>query len=605
MKKRISISFLLIATLVQPILSQSILLKEVNLETQIQKTKTIIEGKVVDRQSYWDDNYQNIYTINTIEVFKVFKGDSSSKIDIITHGGVIGLEAEIVSPSLTLKLGDIGVFMINDFNDNIFKQLPTKQKLHNVYAVSQGFFKYNLDEDKASNSFLTVNGITSAFYHKIEAETKKNYTEIIPLTIEHYKTVKESRSTIALVISSLSPINVTAGTKSILTIIGNDFGNSKGKIGFSNADDAGSTFTDAIDTQIKSWTNTKIEVEIPSKAGTGPVRITTTGGASLLSSQELNVMYAQNNIISDALINGVLVAYPTQLINNNSKGGYTLNTTSKLNNIPMATESLGRAVSTWSCETKMNWELGTFLNSGVVPQSKSARDGYNVITFEDSSSSDPANVLSDNVLGKRISYYSACSVNNGTDLKWYANEFDIIFDDEALWNFEKGLPTDSQIDFESVALHELGHCRQLSHVIDTENVMHFAIAKGENLRVLSVNNKNVAEIIHYRSTGANVCQQPAMLSANCEQLSVTDLELIELVAIYPNPTRGQLFIKNKSNQNLKQVEVYDIQSRLITSLQDVKDSRETQINLTNYSKGLYLIRLYFEDTFVTKRIVLK
>ena len=83
MKKRISISFLLIATLVKPILSQSILLKEVNLETQIQKTKTIIEGKVVDRQSYWDDNYQNIYTINTIEVFKVFKGDSSSKIDII------------------------------------------------------------------------------------------------------------------------------------------------------------------------------------------------------------------------------------------------------------------------------------------------------------------------------------------------------------------------------------------------------------------------------------------------------------------------------------------------------------------------------------------
>lgn len=60
MKKRIFINFVLIATVLQPILAQSVLLKEVNLETQIQKSKIIIEGQVVDKKSYWDDDYQNI-----------------------------------------------------------------------------------------------------------------------------------------------------------------------------------------------------------------------------------------------------------------------------------------------------------------------------------------------------------------------------------------------------------------------------------------------------------------------------------------------------------------------------------------------------------------
>lgn len=297
---------------------------------------------------------KTFYTISTVEVFKVFKGDDVSKIDIVTSGGVIGLEAEIVSPSLNLNLGDTGVFMLNDVKENTFKRLTSKQKLYNVYAVSQGFFKYNLDEDKASNSTTIINGISGVLYNKLKAETKLNYKEILSLKNEQYQTAKTSLSSIALVISSLSPINATAGTKSILTILGNDFGDLQGKISFSNADDAGNIFTNALDTQLISWTNTKIEVEIPSKAGTGPVRITTATGASLLSSQILNIRYAQNNIISDVLTSGVFVAYPTQLININSKGGYTLNTTSKLNNIPMATTSLERAISTWSCDTKMN-----------------------------------------------------------------------------------------------------------------------------------------------------------------------------------------------------------------------------------------------------------
>ena len=40
----------------------------------------------------------------------------------------------------------------------------------------------------------------------------------------------------------------------------------------------------------------------------------------------------------------------------------------------------------------------------------------------------------------------------------------------------------SQIDFESVAVHELGHAQQLSHLILPGAVMHYAVARGQNTR---------------------------------------------------------------------------------------------------------------------------
>ena len=51
------------------------LLFEIPLSNQVENSSQIIEGKVISKQSFWDANQQNIYTVNTIEVYKVFKGE--------------------------------------------------------------------------------------------------------------------------------------------------------------------------------------------------------------------------------------------------------------------------------------------------------------------------------------------------------------------------------------------------------------------------------------------------------------------------------------------------------------------------------------------------
>ena len=67
---------------------------------------------MISKQSFWDVNHHNIYTTNTVEVYKVFKGLKLSIIEVITAGGSVGLEVEKVSPSLKLHIGDVGVFML-------------------------------------------------------------------------------------------------------------------------------------------------------------------------------------------------------------------------------------------------------------------------------------------------------------------------------------------------------------------------------------------------------------------------------------------------------------------------------------------------------------
>ncbi len=348
---------------------------------------------------------------------------------------------------------------------------------------------------------------------------------------------------------------------------------------------------------------------MPSGAGTGKIRITHNDGSTLSSNTNLSISYAQANIVSDNLSSGVDMAYPTQLIDDNGNGGYTWQMTSDFASVPGAKEAFIKALNTWSCETQINWGLDeSNIVSSSLAQHKSASDGINAIAFDNSTSGVAGDDLPDTVLGKRTSYYSACYVtkNGVTSMEWYIKEFDIVFDDEANWNFDAASPDSAQYDFQSVAVHELGHCRQLDHIVNTDNVMHYAISKGETLRSLDNDNITVANMIQSRSTGTPVCSQPLMTnySGSCA-LGVEEDALSAVINVYPNPTRGDLFINNDGLVNLEKVTIYDVSGRLI-SQQDISNSSGLKtVHLNGVSRGIYFVNIYSDRTFITKKIILE
>jgi hypothetical protein len=598
---------LLCVLLTSNALIAQIMLKEVSLEQQIEKSSLVIEGKVLSKKSSWDSNHEKIFTINTVEVYKVFKGEPLTTLEIITLGGVVGYEAQVVNPSLKLNQGDIGVFTLyNDYTAIESKGVVSKNRFK-PFGSLQGFYKYNIENDEVFNQFNSKKGIVSHFYQDIKNFTNTNYIELSRFEIQNKSENKTANAQVSIV--SFSPSETSAGTQSVLTISGSNFGTTQGKVSFYNADNAGASFVNALDSQVLTWTDALITVEVPSEAGTGKVKVIHNDGTATTSNNDLVITYAQANIVTDNLNSGVYVAYPTQLVNNNGNGGYTWQMTSDFAQTPEAKEAFKKALDTWRCETQINWLFNeTDLVTNANAQHKSVLDNKNTITFDNNASTDPNEDLPDTVLGLRTSYYSACNavINGVPTLEWYIKEFDIVFDDEADWSFMSETPGTAEFDFESVALHELGHCRQLDHIINTNNVMHYAIARGESLRTLSSDNVTLAAMIQDRSTSISVCDSQIMTdyTGSCA-LSVEEDLLKEGISLYPNPTKGQLYINTDGSIVLEGANLHDVNGRLISNYNLESSTKRNVIDLSHIAKGIYFMNIYSEAAFITKKIVLE
>ncbi len=118
----------------------------------------------------------------------------------------------------------------------------------------------------------------------------------------------------------------------------------------------------------------------------------------------------------------------------------------------------------------MNWTVGAVTAINIV-----APDTINIVRF------DVGSELPAGVLGRCTSWYGGC----GSDPSiWVVGEIDVVFNDATNWQFGPADPTVAQVDFESVAVHELGHGQQLNHIISPGAVMHFSIGGGTKARVL-------------------------------------------------------------------------------------------------------------------------
>jgi hypothetical protein len=482
--------------LFQLYLSAQCLLVEVPFQQRTNASSLIIEGRVIDNHSFWNEDHTMIYTSNRVEVLKIFKGRTlAGTIDILTEGGIVGLDKIIATPSLSLKKEEIGIFMCEPATR--FKALPASASRIprlGVYAGEQGFVKYDLLEQTASDHFKKYTDIEKELYEVLSPS--KSFIEVKPFTIHANPPVSQRIQAI----SGFSPATVTAGTGTVLTINGNAFGATQGSgtVGFRNGDDGGATYINPLPSQYLSWSNTQITVQVPSGAATGTIQV--TQGATSTSAGTLTVSYSHLNVDFDP--GPGTIAYQTDHVNDNGTGGYTWRMNTGFDANAAARASFLRAFDSWRCGTDVNWTIGatTAINDAVS-------DGFNVICFDNTAPLTPG------ILGACYSYWSGCA--SGPTIVWYVNELDIIFDEGSniaplTWQFGPGLPTGSQYDFETVAVHELGHGHQLGHVISPGAIMHFALGNGVSNRSLGANDLAGGNFVQAKSEVANVCGSGAM-----------------------------------------------------------------------------------------------
>ncbi|PQB06169.1 bacillolysin [Polaribacter filamentus] len=92
---------------------------------------------------------------------------------------------------------------------------------------------------------------------------------------------------------------------------------------------------------------------------------------------------------------------------------------------------------------------------------------------------------------------------------------------------------------------------------------------------------------------------------NCSQtLSINDIDFLNKnINIYPNPSQGIFNIEMKNISDFH-YEIFDISGKSITNKIDVT-LNSFEINLSNYSKGIYFLKLQSNEEVITKKLIIK
>ena len=485
------------------------------IESIFNESSMVFSGQVIDKQSYWDINYNRIYTVHKIETFNFFKGESTNFLYFITEGGTIGLEGMISSNKIRINRNSKGYFQLLESSNIQLDGFDLDTKLYTLTDKYFGFLEYDNFTNQVNlrnNDFKSVSDFENIFL----SISKKNPTRNTnPFAYANSSANLNSNS---ISITNFYPESIPAGNRSTLTIYGEGFGkyetsSGRGSIFFKAADDGGSSWIECLTSQIISWSDEIIKVQVPSDSGTGPVRIQTSKGVNFESPQTLNIPYNIQGLVYPNDGSDDAIEYPiyhtgsvvddlsaemdspgSQEPQSHISGGKFNLTFNKqfFENTPVK-DSFLLQLEDWTCNTGINISV----NEGTSVKATYSRDAVNLVTFSSTQS-----------LGTTYWYFNGCIfvdpiTDEITDVSIFFDEIDIVFNSDINWGFDNVAP--DEFDFSSTALHELGHAVGLGHVIDRFGLMHYAGGSGEDNNAVIDDYLEAVNLILRRNISSALC----------------------------------------------------------------------------------------------------
>jgi len=84
----------------------------------------------------------------------------------------------------------------------------------------------------------------------------------------------------------------------------------------------------------------------------------------------------------------------------------------------------------------------------------------------------------------------------------------------------------------------------------------------------------------------------------CLTASLSDVNNLKKIRVYPNPTKGLLYIGTNNNNHKVDVKVYNIQGVNVLSASNVN-----KIDLKNLEVGIYILRIDLDGKIETYKIL--
>jgi hypothetical protein len=436
-------------------------------------------------------------------------------------------------------------------------------------------------------------------------------------------------------ITDLSPKVITAGTGSVLTIKGYGFGNSRGngQVQFPDADNGGATkiqCLDYIDYVPLSWNDTVIKVIVPSiidtlnpfgnigSAGSGIISIKRNDG--VIGNSPSNLPLTIKYSIINGIVNKGTSSFrkvPKRLVDatvNNTNFTREFYLDSSITNDPNKVKIIKKALRDWSCATSINWTiLGNRSAIGGV------QDNISLIYMKNGGAAGVSRAFSstlcvDPITGKEFVY------DKETDIGFRR---DIVPSPSVSWFMDTTLMKDLESpshDFYSDVVHELGHCHQLTHVCEENEMMYFASLAGfvsyDQRKKLSTSpnaidggifviNKSLALTLTNCSGTSKITPSPisCIVSAGLKELFSGK----EKLQVYPNPFGENVKISYELNENSEiNISVYDVFGKKLMSIdkgEQITGLYSEDLEMNNLTQGVYMLIFQINNEKRTIKII--
>lgn len=313
-----------------------------------------------------------------------------------------------------------------------------------------------------------------------------------------------------------------------------------------------------------SWTDTKIEVKVPSIgydnnsddiiadfntdiACTGIIRVCEDTyvlgiripcGCNDDTDNELYVPFSARNTFQTNA-NGFKESVRTVLRSFNGSGGYTIYFHPNFISNTGAVAAFKRALTTWRCATQVNFDV-----DDVNPIPPNA-NGLAIVEFSNLP-------IGTNSVTRGATLFSPgdCDSEPNIDFSFLPN-YRIRFNSNLNWHTGTSMPGNldwnTTGDLESTALHELGHAHLLNHTCNGDNVM---VSPGplDFRRDLHNDDEDGGDHISMVSNGTNDPECPSSpmeltLFSECDVTSVIEINghLVD-VEVFPNPTQSDFTV---------------------------------------------------------------
>lgn len=385
------------------------LVEEKNLNDLVKESDNIVIGKVTNKISYWEDKV--IFTDIDISIKQNIKG-KQDKIKLKIPGGTVG--------NVTLTVEDVPSFARGEETLLFLKENQIVGQFQGKYSIKDD---NTLETDESLGIFVNkIKNIMSGKYEK-EKEVPINETIL-------------STPYISSISPSFGPVRIPASTSTRITIVGTNFGTSKGRVRFWRV---GSSYNNAT---IESWSDTKIVARVPLSSsynqpnGNGNVQVIKSSGESSNFGRFL-VTYSYEGI-----------KWPTKSMTFRVNPN-TPDTTGELN-------AVRYAANTWTwvgSNFKFIYGGTTSLNRAYLG------DGINSITWVTVPNNPYTAVAYTWSQGGDI---IECDINVNDNLNWYT-------DGSSMYQ-----------DVQTILTHELGHCLRLDDQYGTSDREEVMLGHGHS-----------------------------------------------------------------------------------------------------------------------------